>query len=554
MATSLTTTFNQQMQGFTSLPRQSQIGLLVGVAATIALVVSLFIWATRPSYATLFPGLGERESAQVMEALGRQGINYRIDPLSGAIQVPATRVHEARLQMATEGLPKDTGFGFELMQQDQGIGTSRLVETARYHRAMEGELARSVATLSSVEFARVHLAQPRESVFVRDRTKPSASVLVNLHPGRSLTERQVAGIVHLVSSSIPELEPERVTVVDQQGRLLTPRDEDEGMNLSTRNLEFTRRVEESYVRRIMEIVTPIAGPDGVRAQVSADLDFSRIERTIENYDPELTALRSEQLAEEETRGNLGMMGIPGALTNQPPAGGALDAEGEGVLGPDGDTLPGSSSRRMTRNFEVDRTISHVREAPGTVRRLSVAVVLDFRDQTNEEGELIRAPIPEEELQRIERLVREAVGFDARRGDSVNVMNAPFRMVAETDVFPEPAIWQEPWVQDLAKLALVALLALLLILLVVRPMLKGLAAKGASEAQTDEAGGIKQLEGGEKVGEDQLSLTHDAGDPLHLPGKKPATYEENLQRVRELIKEDPKLVAQVVKNWVADDGN
>ncbi|MCG5514211.1 flagellar basal-body MS-ring/collar protein FliF [Ectothiorhodospira shaposhnikovii] len=553
MATSLTTTFNQQMQGFTSLPRQSQVGLLVGVAAVVALVASLFLWVTRPSYAVLFPGLGERESAQVMEALGRQGINYRIDPMTGALTVPAGRVHEARLQMATEGLPRTGGFGFELMEQDQGIGTSRLVETARYHRALEGELARSVSTLASVETARVHLAMPRETVFVRDRTKPSASVLVNLHPGRTLTERQVAGIVHLVSSSIPDLEPERVTVVDQRGQLLTPRDEDEGMNLSTRNLEFTRRMEESYVRRIMDIVSPIVGPDGVRAQVSADLDFSRIERTIENYDPELTALRSEQLAEEESRGSLGMMGIPGALTNQPPAGGVLDAEGEGVLGPDAAAMPGSSSRRMTRNYEVDRTISHVREAPGTVRRLSVAVVLDFREQLNEDGEMVREPIPQEELQRIENLVREAVGFDARRGDSVNVMNAPFRAVAEPDPFPAPVIWQEPWAQDLARMALVALVALLLILLVVRPMLKGLAAKGAPETE-EEAEERKRLEG-EGLGEDQLSLTHEgAGEPQALPGKKPASYEENLQRVRELIKEDPKLVAQVVKNWVAEDGS
>lgn len=552
MATSLTTTFNQQMQGFTSLPRQSQVGLLVGVAATVALVASLFLWVTRPSYAVLFPGLGERESAQVMEALGRQGIPYRIDPLSGALKVPSGRVHEARLQMATEGLPRTGGFGFEIMEQDQGIGTSRLVETARYHRALEGELARSVSTLSSVESARVHLAMPRETVFVRDRVRPSASVLVNLHPGRTLTERQVAGIVHLVSSSIPDMDPERVTVVDQRGQLLTPRDEDEGMNLSTRNLDFTRRMEESYVRRIMDIVSPIVGADGVRAQVSADLDFSRIERTIENFDPELTALRSEQLAEEESRGIMGMMGIPGALTNQPPAGGVLDAEGEGVLGPDA-PMPGSSSRRSTRNYEVDRTISHVREAPGTVRRLSVAVVLDFRDQLTEDGELVREPIPQEELQRIERLVREAVGFDARRGDSVNVMNAPFLPVAEPDAYPAPVIWQEPWAQELARMALVALVALLLILLVVRPMLKGLAAKGAPETE-EEAEERMRLER-EGLGEDQLSLTHEgAAEPQALPGKKPASYEENLQRVRDLIKEDPKLVAQVVKNWVADDGS
>ncbi|ANB02790.1 flagellar basal-body MS-ring/collar protein FliF [Ectothiorhodospira sp. BSL-9] len=552
MATSLTTTLNQQVEGFNRLPAQSQIGLLVGVAAAIALVVSLFIWLNRPDYTILYPDLGQRESAEVMQALDQHGINYRLDPVTGALTVPADSVHEARLQMATEGLPRAVGFGFELMQEDQGIGTSRLVQTARYHRALEGELARSVATLSSVEAARVHLAMPRETVFVRDRGQPSASVVVTLHPGRTLDERRVAGIVHLVASSVPGMEPERVTVVDQRGRLLTEHGEDDGMTLSTRNMEFTRLMEENLSQRVMDIIAPIVGEEGVRARVSADLDFSRIERTIENYDPELTALRSEQFSEEDTRGGPGgPMGIPGALVNQPPGGGELGAEGEGVMEP-GMEMPGSSRRSGTRNYEVDRTISHVREAPGTVRRLSVAVVVDFQERMNEEGEMVREPVPPEELARIEGLVQRAVGFDARRGDSVNVISAPFRVEPEPEPLPEPPIWEQAWAQELARTALLALVALLAILLVVRPLLRQLAAQGAAgKAADEEARAAGEGEG--EVGEDQLSLTSQGDEPMALPGKGPRDYETNLERVRELIKDDPKLVAQVVKNWVAEDG-
>ncbi|SFM39456.1 flagellar M-ring protein FliF [Ectothiorhodospira mobilis] len=552
MATSLTATLNQQMQGFTQLPKQSQIGLIVGIAAAVALVVSLFIWLTRPEYSILYPDLGQREAGEVMQALEARGIPHKVDPITGALTVPAEQVHEARLQLATEGLPKSSGFGFELMQQEQGIGTSRLVETARYHRALEGELARSIATLSSVESARVHLAMPKESVFVRDRSQPSASVVLTLHPGRTLSEHRVAGIVHLVASSIPDMEPERVTVVDQRGNLLTPEDPaGSSMDLSIRNLEFRRQVEADYRQRIEDLLTPLVGKDGVRAQVSTEMDFSRIERTMENYDPETIALRSEQISEEKRRGGPQDMGIPGALTNQPPDGGELGAEGEGMLeGAPAGQLPVSSSRQATRNYEVDRTVSHVQEAPGAIRRLSVAVVVDFQERVNEDGETVSEPVPPEELDRIEGLVREAVGFNPARGDTVEVVSAPFVGLPEPEPKPEPALWEQPWFQDLARTGLLALVGLLLILLVVRPLMRNLAAQGGA----GEAEGGAEGEGEEGMGEDQLSLTHEGGEEaMALPGKKPASYEANLERVRELIKDDPKLVAQVVKNWVAEDG-
>jgi flagellar M-ring protein FliF len=549
MAASLVTVSNQ-VRGFSRMPLERQIGLIVAVAAAVTLVVSVFMWLTRPTYVPLYPGLGEQDSAQVADALARHGVSYRLDPVSGSVTVPARQIHEARLKLATEGLPKGSGFGFELLEQDQGLGTSRLIEDARYHRAIEGELARSIATLHSVENARVHLALPRQSVFVRDRVKPSASVLVNLYAGRTLDEQRVAGIVHLVASSVPDLEAERVTVVDQRGRLLTtPSADADGIVASSQQLDFTRRVEEGYVRRIMDILSPILGSDAVRAQVAADLDFSRIERTMEVYDPEFSAVRSEQISEDESRGS-GMMGVPGALTNQPPEAGVLEGGANGEQLVNGQAVtPGSSSRRTVRNYEVDRTISHIREAPGSLQRLSVAVVVDHRAQRNAQGRMERVPLDEQEMERISALVREAVGFDARRGDSVNVVNASFRPADVPEPLPEPPLWQEPWVVDLAKTILAVIMVLVLAFTVLRPLLRSLAEKGAAARREDQLGHLA-LEGREGP---VPGLTHAQQGALPSPSRRHQSYEEHLESARSMVREDPRRVAQMMKTWIGTDG-
>ncbi len=550
MATSLAT-INDQFRGLASLPLERQIGLIVAAAAAVTLVVSLVLWLTRPAYVVLFPNLPERESAQVMEALDRTGVPFRLDPASGALQVPAGQLHEARLKLATEGLPKASGFGFELLEKDQGLGTSRLIEDARYHRAVEGELARSIATLDSVESARVHLALPRQSVFVRERTRPTASVLVNLYAGRSLDEGRVAGIVHLVSSSIPDLDPENVTVVDQRGRLLTqPHSHMDGLAATGQQLDFTRRLEEGYVRRIMDIISPIVGADAIRAQVAADVDFSRVERTTEVYDPERSAVRSEQISEDERR-DRGMMGVPGALTNQPPETGRIGEFGQAQ---DRQDQPGSVSRRSVRNFELDRTVSHIREAPGGLRRLSVAVVVDHQERPNAEGVLERGPLSDEELARITTLVREAVGFDAERGDSVNVINASFRPVEVPEPLPEPPVWQEPWVLDLAKTLMAVVLVLVLALTVVRPLLRSLAERGIATRQEEDYLARLALAGeGEGGGDEALGLGHEPRKALTGPQAANRSYENNLETARNIVREDPKRVAQLMKNWMASDG-
>lgn len=552
MASSLAV-INDQFRGLVSLPLERQIGLIVALAAALTLVVSLVLWLTRPNYVVLFPNLPEQESAQVLEALEQSGVPFRLDPVSGAVQVPSAQLHEARLKLATEGLPKASGFGFELLEKDQGLGTSRLIEDARYHRAIEGELARSIATLNSVESARVHLALPRQSVFVRERSQPTASVLVNLYAGRSLDEGRAAGIVHLVSSSIPDLNPENVTVVDQRGRLLTqPHSHMDGLAGSGRQLDFTRRLEEGYVRRIMDIISPIVGSDAIRAQVAAEVDFSRVERTTEAYDPERSAVRSEQISEDERR-DRGMAGVPGALSNQPPETGVIGEAGEAGVQQD---QPGSVSRRSVRNFELDRTVSHIREAPGGVQRLSVAVVVDHQERPNAEGVLERGPLSDDEMARITTLVREAVGFDAERGDSVNVINASFRPVETPEPLPEAPLWQEPWVMDLTKTVLAVIMVVVLALTVVRPLLRSLAERGIASRQEGEDLARLALtdEGAGAVGTAEApGVGQEAHKALAGPQAAQRSYDNNLEAARNIVREDPRRVAQLMKNWMASDG-
>jgi flagellar M-ring protein FliF len=356
----------------------------------------------------------------------------------------------------------------------------------------------------------------------------------------------VAAIVHLVSSSVPALEPDAVTVVDQAGRLLTNNGDEMGLYANADQLDYTRRLEETYVERVRSLLLPILGPNGMRVQVAADLDFSRVERTEEVYDPERTALRSEQISEEERIGSdLGPMGVPGALTNQPPAGGEL-GEGEGVGG--AAETPKSRSLDSIRNYEVDRTIAHVREMPGAIKRLSTAVVVDYMEQVGEEGEVTRIPRPADELESIRALVREAVGFNEARGDTINVVAAAF--TAEDELLPAP-VWTQPWFMDLAKLGAGVLLAILVLLTVVRPGVNRLLAGPDADKDLDDEDGE-----GDEEDEDQVSLGQHSSAIAALTGPKgPDRQQLDLDAVREMVEEDPKRVAQVMKAWLGGgDGN
>ncbi|WP_127476427.1 flagellar basal-body MS-ring/collar protein FliF [Sulfurivermis fontis] len=524
-------------EGFVNLPAVRQVGLMFGLAASVALGVAVVLWSQEPNYSVLYANLGSKDASQVMDALQKQGVQYKLDDKTGALLVPTSVVHELRLRLADEGLPRSSGAGLDILQQKQEFGASQFLETARYQHALEGELARSITTINSVENARVHLALPKQTAFIRERQQPSASVLVSLYPGRTLEEAQVAAITHMVASSIPNLEPGRVTVVDQSGRLLSSKPPTNAA-VNQEQFEYTRKLEDSYIARIENIIAPIVGTQGVRAQVSAEVDFTVTEQTQESYNPDLPALRSEQVYEERSATE-GAQGIPGALTNTPPATPAVPERAAGQAGAAAGVQTGRSLNRATKNYELDRTISHSKLATGQVRRLSVAVVVDDRQSINQNGEVVREPRSAEEMERIAALVREAVGYNAQRGDTVNVINASFQTAQAVEPLPEPPLWKQPWVMDAGKQLLGALVVILLLFGVLRPLLRALATVKPPPAPVAEHG----------MSEDRLTLGGPGG-VMQLPQQN--TYEGNIAMIRDMARQDPKHVAQVVKTWVSGD--
>ncbi len=534
------------MQGnMAQQPAVKQIIFLLAIAASIALGGYILMWSQTPAYQVLYTGMQPQESAEVVETLNQMGVSYKLEQTSGAIMVPAADLQSLRLKLAAEGLPRSTAQGMEMLNEEQGFGTSQFIEQARYQRAMEQELARSVSELQNVRSARVHLAIPKQSVFVRERRPPTASVVVNLYAGRSLERGHIAAVTHMVASSVPNMNSSDVTVVDQRGNLLSQPERDANIALSDSQLEYTQKLEQRYIRRIEDILAPMVGLQGVRAQVVADVDFTMTEQTAESYNPDLAAIRSEQLTEDERVGGAGAGGIPGALANQPPGGGiapeqAVDEAAEGEAEAPA-VIPGSNSSRTIRNYELDRTISHSRLAPGDIRKLNVAVLID--EPVNAAGEA--TPMSEAQMNRINSLVRDAVGFNEARGDSLNVVSAPFKAPIEAEPLPAVPIWEQAWVWDLGKQVLGALVVLFLIFGVLRPAFKdlnkapaGLPNQSNNEAASDEA--RKAVAAGAR-NEDIAKLTSGSEQ-----------MEANLNNVRSLVQQDPALVAQVVKNWTASD--
>ena len=486
-----------------------------------------------------------------MEALQQADIAYKIDQGTGTVLVPVGQVHKARIRLASEGLPRGSAVGFELMEKSQGFGTSQFLETARYQRALEGELSRTIASLRNVKNARVHLAIPRQPSFVRQRKAPSASVMVTLFSGRHLSGEQLAGIVHLVSSSIPELTPPRVAVVDQQGKLLTSADEAGHPGLSDRQFNYARRIEEQYVKRVEHILTPLVGYGKVRAQVVADMDFTVTEQTSETYDPERRQLRSEAVIKEERQGSALALGVPGTLSNQPPEAGTAPEQLPAATPPAEDTsaqaaqsrTPSSKSERATNNYELDKTISHVRFAPGKIQRLSVAVVIDNPESPAPAEGAAAAPAgySPEQIERFNSLVKQAVGYNEQRGDSVVVVNAPFSAPEAPEPLPDPPLWEQPWLYDLLKQLAAGAVVLLLIFFVLRPTMRNLAGRGGPSEV------LPAPEGAE--GDSQGAPAQLAAPAAQLV----PNYQSEMEVARSMVSNDPQRVAQVVKNWVVDNG-
>jgi flagellar M-ring protein FliF len=538
-----------------------QMLMLVSIAATVAIGVAVALWSQSPTYQPLFSGLTDKDSGQVVDSLVKANIPHKVDQASGAVLVPASQIHDVRIKLAAQGLPKGKGDGYELLQDQGKFGASQLLENARYQRALEGELARSIATLNNVQSARVHLALPKQSAFARNKQPASASVLVNLYPGRILEEGQVAAVVHLVASGAPNLDASRVTIVDQNGRLLTRNGNESTQTLNDTQIEYTRKLESSYVKRIEDLLTPIAGFNAVRAQVAADLDFSVTEQTQEKFNPGQPFVRSEQTAQEQSSGGAGVGGIPGALSNQPP-GAAFAPETTAASKAPVGTKPEaasnqvaasqtsvSSSSRATRNFELDKTISHTRLLPGAVRRLSVAVVLDDRQRSNGK-DVTRTPFKAEEMERLTALVKDAVGFNATRGDTVNVMNIAFTPPGQIEPIPDPPFWKEPWLWDVAKQLGAALLVLFLVFGLLRPMMRGLLAQREEPATTSES--EPERDDYAKAYKEQNDQHENAvAAPLSPALLEAVNFDTQLNAAKELVSHDRTRAVQVVKTWVGN---
>lgn len=541
MANSTTTNYSVTAK-LNQMSPQQLLGMLAAVAALLAILAGLWMWGQTSSYRVLYSNLSDRDGGAIIESLQQQNIPFQFAEGGGALLVPGDKVHEIRLRMASQGLPKGGNVGFELME-NQKFGTSQFLEQVNYQRSLEGELARSMQTLGSVLSARVHLAIPKPSVFVKDQQKPSASVILTLHPGRSLDKAQVNAIVHMISSSIPNLPANSVTVVDQTGSLLSSMRDGLAETLDATQLKYVRQIEQDYIKRIEDIVAPLIGAQNVRAQVTADIDFSQSEQTAEvfkpNQPPNQSSIRSTQTT-ESSNGVTGPKGVPGALSNQPPVpatapivtpASAVAAAGEAS----------SSHKEATTNYEVDRTISHTKLPVGNIRRLSVAVLINNRTIVDDKGKSTSRPFTPAEQAQLNNLVRNAMGFNAQRGDSLNLLNSAFNETPEVAV-PEVPLWKQPetiaLAKDTGKYLLIAGVALYLLLGFIRPAFRSFAAS-LMPPPPPEGAAANEMEQ-EQIKKQQEEFKAKQSE---------VSYESSLQAAKEIAKQSPKIVASVVQEWV-----
>jgi flagellar M-ring protein FliF len=566
------------LKGLAGLTIARQMGLMLGLALSVAIGVAVVLWSQEPSYGRLYSEIGESDVSEILDVLNKENIKYKVETGSGAIMVPMDQVSAVKLKLAAQGLPKSNSLGYELLDKDQGFGASKSVETVRFQRALEGEIARTIMAIQNVKSARVLLAMPVQSVFVRERKKPSASVIVNLYQGRSLDKGQVESIIHLVASSVPQLDAEQVTVVDQKGQLLNSNDSSVAGNLTSKQFEYKKNIEEHLMGRIQNILSPLVGGDGMRVQISADVDFTETDRTQEMFNPDLPALRSEQTSEEQNSLSA-TQGVPGALSNQPtPAGAAPEATpapattaaNASATAANSAATPGSLAKNATRNYELDKTITHTRLATGALRRLSVAVVVDDRHVSQGDGTVKAQPYSQEDIHRFSDLVKQAVGFDSSRGDQVTVTNVAFKIDELVEELPAIPVWEQGWFLDLMKQAAAVLAVLFLLFGVLRPTMRSLVArdleekKAAALAEAQEKAAA--MGGTVRLDEKGVPVAVPAGQEntsFAIPTEKemqdlllldvPQSYEHRLEYVKRLVDDDSKVVAQVIKSWIKKDG-
>ena len=549
--------------------------IIGGVAAIVALIAGFWLWGQKPEYRVLFSNFSDRDGGAIVASLQQMNVPYKYSDGGTAILVPEDKVHDARLKLASQGLPKGGSVGFELME-NQKLGVSQFLEQVNFQRALEGELARSIQSVAAIQAARVHLALPKNSVFVREQQKPTASVLLNLHPGRSLDPQQVSAIVHLVASSVPDLPIKNVTVVDQNGNLLSETNKPYAANgLDPTQLKYVQEVQQNIVHRIESIITPIVGPNNVRAEATADVDFSTSEQAAEvykpNQSPDAATVRSQHTSESKSGGN-GTAGVPGALTNQPPAPstapianpqvanqqganqqGAQQGVGTAMNPPPANS--GSAQRDSTTNYEVDKTVRYVQQPMGGIKRLSVAVVVNYKRVVDKSGKTTTRALTDAEKNEITDLAKEAMGYSKERGDSLNVVNSPFAG-AEKDEAPEVPLWKQPemWAlgKDIGRYLILAAIVLLLYFKVLRPLLKKDEPKEDDKAEPGLLEEPELDENGDPIVKeltDESDIDDLADDDPSTP--QISTYQKRLEAAQKLAKDNPKVVANVIKEWIAE---
>jgi len=534
-----------------ALPARSKLALGIGIAGLVGVVLAMTLWSSQGDYKVLYANLSDKDGGAIIAQLSQMNVPYKHADGGAAILVPAAKVYDVRLKMAAAGLPKGSVAGFELMDGAR-FGQTQFQERLTFQRGLEGELTRSITALAAVQSARVHLALPNQNGFFREQQKPSASVLLTLHPGRTLDRAQIAGIVHLVSSSVPEMNPKAVSVLDQTGALLSSQDgNSNGAGLDAQQLQYVNQIESGYSKRIFDLLEPVVGRENLRATVTADVDFSQSEATSEEFKPNQgsnasATIRSQQTTEQSGGTQAAPSGIPGAASNQPPVPATAPITGpaqplqaaQGAGAGAGIGNSGSSRRDAVTNYEVDKTVRVTRNATGTVKRLNAAVVVNNRSVTDAKGKTTQVPLGADEMEKLTALVQESIGFNKERGDSVKVINAPFKLDPNARGAELPW-WKQPEVSDMLRAAAVpaglALVALIVLFGLIRPALKALLARPAPVPGANL----------DIVSDDELVPV----PPRVLEAPK---VTEQLTNARLLAKDNPAAVASILRGWVSGD--
>jgi flagellar M-ring protein FliF len=559
------------IEGFSGLSILRQVGLMLGLAASVAIGFAVVLWSQQPDFKPLYTDISYLDASQVTAILTNEKIKFKLDTDHNTLMVDATKIDTARMKLAAAGMPMGSDIGYELLDRDNGFGASQFMEKARYHRSIEGELTKTISSISGVRSARVHIAIPAKSVFVGDPRRPSASVMVDLYPGKLLDKSQVEAIASLVAASIPELSLKSVTVIDQKGNMLSEPDGKDDLHLANKHMQFVEALEQKYAQRINNILEPILLAENFKVEITADVDFTSQEQTSEIFNPDEAAVRSEQILDEQRRSQNAATGVPGALSNQPPTTpvtAPAPAPAAGTTTAAVSSEPDNLRKQTSKNYELDRTISHIQRPVGEVKRLSVAVVVNNKtapiaaaaagadkkakkadkaektDKAETVAEVQKVPLTEQDIEQISRLVKDAIGYDANRGDSVVVINQAFveKPVITAEPLPEVSLLEADWVKVAIKQGLGGLFVLIMVFAVLRPIMRNLATAGKSNLVATQSLALTNEE------EEEIPVKMEEPE-IFLPGPE-ESYEAQLNAVKGMVSDDPRRVAQVVKTWLA----